>query len=46
MPDDGELTLVSEGQRLSGWQEIRVSRCIERCPSDFDIQFTARVEFR
>jgi prophage tail gpP-like protein len=42
MPDDGELTLVSEGQRLSGWQEIRVSRGIERCPSDFDIQFTAR----
>lgn len=42
MPDDGELTLLVEGRRLSGWQEIRVSRGIERCPSDFDITLTER----
>jgi prophage tail gpP-like protein len=42
MSADGELTLVVDGQRLSGWQEICVSRGIERIPSDFDIQLTER----
>ncbi|MFC4168447.1 phage baseplate assembly protein [Teichococcus aestuarii] len=42
MPHDGELTLLVEGRRLSGWQEIRVSRGIKRCPSDFDITLTER----
>ncbi|WP_419900685.1 phage baseplate assembly protein [Roseomonas sp. USHLN139] len=42
MPDDGELTLLVDGRRLSGWQEIRVSRGIERMPSDFSISMTER----
>lgn len=42
MPDDGELTLLADGRRLSGWQTIRVGRGIERCPSDFDIKLTER----
>lgn len=42
MPDDGDLTLLVDGQRLSGWQSVRVSRGIERCPSDFDIRLTER----
>ncbi|MBC9208879.1 hypothetical protein IBL26_18680 [Roseomonas aerophila] len=42
MHDDGELVLLVDGQRLSGWQEIRVSRGIERIPSDFDISLTER----
>jgi prophage tail gpP-like protein len=42
MPDDGALVLVVDGQRLSGWQEIRVSRGIERIPSEFDILMTER----
>jgi prophage tail gpP-like protein len=42
MQDDGDLVLLVDGQRLSGWQEIRVSRGIERIPSDFDISLTER----
>ncbi|MFZ6765018.1 phage baseplate assembly protein [Pseudoroseomonas sp. WGS1072] len=34
--------LLVDGQRLSGWQEIRVSRGIERILSDFDISLTER----
>jgi prophage tail gpP-like protein len=40
MTDD--LTLLVNGARLSGWTSIRVTRGIERCPSDFDIEMTER----
>jgi len=43
MADD--LTLViggRAGRTLSGWQQVRVTRGIERLPSDFDIAFTER----
>jgi Mu-like prophage tail protein gpP len=40
MSDD--LTLVIGSQQISGWKSIRVSRGIERCPSDFEIEATER----
>src|SRR4051794_33900829 len=38
MADD--LTLKLAGNFISGWTSIRVSRGIERCPSDFDSSLT------
>lgn len=35
-----ELTLQILGQAISGWTEIRVTRGIERLPSDFEIELT------
>ncbi len=40
MTDD--LTLITGGRKLSGWQAVRVTRGVERLPSDFDIAFTER----
>lgn len=37
-----ELRLTVAGQRLTGWQHIRVTRGVERMPSDFDIQVTEK----
>ena len=34
----GELTLITGGQRLSGWQAMRVTRGCERMPSDFEVE--------
>lgn len=31
---------LSNTRNLTGWTRIRVSRGIERCPSDFDVSFT------
>lgn len=38
MADD--LTLTVGGRKMSGWTSIRVTRGIERCPSDFEITMT------
>jgi prophage tail gpP-like protein len=38
MSDD--LTLTVGGHLYSGWTEIRVTRGIERCPSDFEVEMT------
>lgn len=35
-----ELNLNINGQAISGWTDIRLTRGIERCPSDFDIGLT------
>ncbi|MFC0407912.1 phage baseplate assembly protein [Roseomonas elaeocarpi] len=35
-----DVTLVVAGQAFGGWQQIRVTRGIERMPSDFDIVLT------
>lgn len=35
-----ELTLTVGGRELTGWTEVRVTRGIERCPSDFEIGMT------
>jgi prophage tail gpP-like protein len=40
MSDD--LTLLVGGRQLSGWSDIRVTRGIERCPSDFALQLTEK----
>lgn len=40
MQDD--LTLLVGGARLSGWDSIRVTRGMERCPNDFEITMTER----
>lgn len=40
MADD--LTLIIGNQKVSGWNSIRVTRGVERCPSDFDIEMTER----
>lgn len=42
--DDLTLRITGKAKcfELSGWQEIRVSVGIERCPSDFEIAFTER----
>lgn len=37
-PDD--LTLTINGQAISGWTDIRITRGVERCPSDFEIGLT------
>ena len=38
MKDD--LILTVNGRAISGWESIRVTRGIERCPSDFEISMT------
>ncbi len=40
MPDS--LTLTVAGRRYEGWTAIRVTRGIDRCVADFDIQVTER----
>jgi prophage tail gpP-like protein len=40
--DKDDLVLVIDGQALIGWTDIRVTRGVERCPSDFSIELTER----
>jgi prophage tail gpP-like protein len=40
MQDD--LILISGNQEISGWNSFRVTRGIERCPSDFEFSMTER----
>ncbi len=40
MTDD--LTLTVGGRAISGWESVRVTRGVERCPSDFDISLSER----
>ena len=42
MPTDGDLTLIAASRNLSGWTDVRVTRGIERVPSDFEIGLTER----
>jgi prophage tail gpP-like protein len=39
---NNDLTIISNGVKLGGWKSIRVTRGIERMPSDFDIALTER----
>lgn len=41
-PGPNDLSLLVNGIAWSGWQEVRVTRGAERCPSDFDIAITER----
>ncbi len=38
-PSD-DVTILIDGQVYGGWQEVRVTRGIERLPSDFDLRLT------
>ena len=38
--NDGDLTLIANNQAISGWETVRVTRGIERCPNDFDISLS------
>ncbi len=38
MSDD--LSLTANNRSISGWDAVRVTRGIERCPNDFDIEMT------
>jgi prophage tail gpP-like protein len=40
--DPDLLSLVVNGQALTGWQSVRVTAGIERCPRDFDIELTEK----
>lgn len=43
LPDiNTEVTLTVGNMKWSGWQEIRVTRGAERCPSDYDIGLTEK----
>jgi prophage tail gpP-like protein len=37
-----ELSMIVAQRKISGWTAIRVTRGVERCPSDFDIEMTER----
>lgn len=37
-----DLTLKVSGVQLTGWNSLRVTRGIERCPNDFDLTMTER----
>ena len=37
-----DLTLIANNLSISGWESIRVTRGIERCPNDFEISMTER----
>lgn len=37
-----DITITSGSHKVSGWQDIRLTRGIERCPSDFDIAVTEK----
>lgn len=40
MGTNSDLTLVIGQRQLSGWTSVRVTRGVERCPSDFQIEMT------
>ena len=42
MPNDGELSLIVDGQRFLGWTEARITRGCERFPNDFEVALTER----
>jgi prophage tail gpP-like protein len=42
MPSNDDLSLIVGGQQFSGWEAVRVTRGVERCPSDFDFLVTER----
>ncbi len=39
-PPSDDVTVVINGQAYGGWQDVRISRGIERLPSDFDLRLT------
>jgi prophage tail gpP-like protein len=41
-PISNDVTIVVGGKALKGWTSVRITRGIERCPSDFQVGMTER----
>lgn len=41
-PGLNDISIIVGGQQISGWQHIRMTRGLERLPSDFEITITER----
>lgn len=39
-PPSDDVTLVINGRIYGGWQDVRITRGVERLPSDFELQLT------
>jgi prophage tail gpP-like protein len=39
-PPSDDVSIVVDGRHLAGWTEVRITRGIERCPSDFQLGMT------
>jgi prophage tail gpP-like protein len=39
LPDD-DVTLEIDGLAWTGWTDVRITRGVERCPSDFEVRLT------
>ena len=37
-----DLLLIAGGRKIFGWESVRVTRGIERCPNDFELTMTER----
>jgi prophage tail gpP-like protein len=41
-PGVNDVTLTVNGTQIAGWQDVRITRGMERIPADFDIRLTER----
>lgn len=41
-PSDDVSLVLDDGQEISGWLDVRITRGIERCPSDFSVEVTEK----
>lgn len=41
-PRDDDVTLTVNGAAVSGWQDVRITRGMERIPGDFEVALTER----
>lgn len=41
-PNDDVTLILDDGQQISGWLDVRITRGIERCPSDFSLTVTEK----
>jgi prophage tail gpP-like protein len=39
---DNTVSLIVKGQSFGGWEAVRVTRGLERCPSDYDLTVTEK----
>ena len=39
-PPSDEVSIIVGGRSISGWKDVRITRGIERVPSDFELSFT------
>lgn len=41
-PNDDVSLVLDDGQQISGWLDVRITRGIERCPADFSLRVTEK----